>query len=120
VCVSASFSTVPLRSFRTSCGSNSVFDLVDGSFEPAGLLVRAHIVLRSLCAQEESVPRFVERWAHYIPLFKLLDNGSRQAQVADELVVLAERTSPPKDWPHSRFSQDMTSYIVVTMGFIAV
>ena len=46
------------RASLTGRGSNGIFDVVDGSVEPAGLLLcRAHIVLISLCAQEESVPR---------------------------------------------------------------
>jgi hypothetical protein len=50
-CVIAFFS-------RTRRGSNGIFGVVDGSFEPTGLLLsRAHMVLISLCAREESVPR---------------------------------------------------------------
>jgi hypothetical protein len=55
-----------MQSSPTGRGSNDIFDVVDGSLKPAGLLLRAHIVLISLCAREESVPRFVQRWAHYI------------------------------------------------------
>jgi hypothetical protein len=52
-------STLWSLSSRTSLSSNGIFDLVDGCFEPTGLLLRAHMVLISLCAQEESVPRSV-------------------------------------------------------------
>jgi hypothetical protein len=55
-----------MQSSPTGRGSNDIFDVVDGSLKPAGLLLRAHIVIISLCAREESVPRFVQRWAHYI------------------------------------------------------
>ena len=55
-----------MQSSRTSCASNGILDVVDGCFEPSGLLSRAHIMLVSLCAREESVPRFVKRWAHHI------------------------------------------------------
>lgn len=75
------------RSLLTSRSSNGIFDLLYGSFEPAGLLWRAHMVLISLCAQEESVPRSIQGWAHHILFFTLSMMARRQAQVADELAL---------------------------------
>jgi len=47
------------KSPRTSRSSNGIFDVMDGCFEPTGLLWSAYMVLISLCAREESVPRSV-------------------------------------------------------------
>jgi hypothetical protein len=64
--MSVFWSGVEMQSSRTGRGSNGIFNVVDSCFEPTGLLLRAHMVIISLCAQEESVPRPVERWAHHI------------------------------------------------------
>jgi hypothetical protein len=46
-----------MQSSPTGSGSNGIFDVVDGSLKPIGLRLRAHMVIISLCAREESVPR---------------------------------------------------------------
>jgi hypothetical protein len=55
-------------SFHTRLSSIGLAGLVICYFEPTGLLPRAHMVLISPCAQEESVPRPMYTWAHHMLL----------------------------------------------------
>jgi hypothetical protein len=57
-------------SFHTRLGSIGfgVSGLMICWFEPIGLLLRAHMVLISPCAQEESVPRPMYTRAHHMLL----------------------------------------------------